>query len=176
MTSKGARASASRDERASRTTFGRCPQWTTYERGVQPDADDPIANEAKPPTSGSAHDSGGAALHLIRRNVLDVGRDVPAVPEWVVEHRDTVAVEVVLRFLDGLGACLGGPLEDVIDVLDVDEQRHRRPAEVFGLGSVPPGISSPIMITEPSSSSSAWATVPSGMPMRIRSVAQNTLA
>jgi hypothetical protein len=125
--------------------------------------------------STAANDLGGTPLHLVGGDVLDVRCDIPPMPERIVEHRQAVAVEVVLGLLNGLRPRCDGSLENIVDVLDVHEQRHRRAAERLGAGSVPPATSSPITITEPPSWSSAWATVPSGMAMRIRSVAPKML-
>jgi hypothetical protein len=48
-------------------------------------------------------------------------------------------------------------------VLDVDEERTIERHSVVGLGSLPRGAASPIMITDPPISRSAWAMTPSGV-------------
>lgn len=77
-----------------------------------------------------------------------------------------VAVEVFRRLHD-LRSRLNRLLEDVIAVPHGHEQ-HGRPPSVLGLGSRPPGSSSPIMMIEPPISTSAWPIARSGIPIRVR--------
>src|SRR3954468_4862591 len=62
--------------------------------------------------------------HLVGRDVLDVGRDAPPVAPRVLELRGPVAVELVLERPDLLGTRLERGTEGLVDVLDVDRDRH----------------------------------------------------
>jgi hypothetical protein len=66
----------------------------------------------------------GALLELARRDVLDVGGDVPDVAEGVLHASRAVAVKLVLEGLHDLGAGLSGALHNLIDVRHIDMQMH----------------------------------------------------
>ena len=88
----------------------------------------------------------------------------------------SVAVELVLRGPLELRAELHRPRDNVVHVLNVDVKEGRGAGQAVGrrrFGPLFRGRSS-TMRTESPISISAWATVPSGLGKRIRSVAPNT--
>src|SRR5215208_3119439 len=62
--------------------------------------------------------------HLVGRDVLDVRRDAPPVPPRVLELTRPVAVELILDGPDLLGTRLERGVVGLVDVLDVDRDRH----------------------------------------------------
>src|SRR5437667_5627386 len=79
----------------------------------------------------AAHDRGGALRHLVGRHVLHVGGNAPPMAERVFELTGSVTVELVLDRTQGGRAFSHGPLEDVVDVLDVDADRHGSAADAL---------------------------------------------
>ena|SRR5438874_13512511 len=64
-------------------------------------------------------------LHLFRRDVFLVRRDMPDVAERIDNATIAVSIELVLqRFFDGRAGG-HGLIEDRIDVFDVDHDAHR---------------------------------------------------
>ena len=66
------------------------------------------------PPPSAAHGLCRPLLHLVRRHVLDVGRDAPEVPEGVLELTGAVPVELVLHRTQGGGARCHGGIEDCV--------------------------------------------------------------
>src|SRR5438093_1069264 len=60
-----------------------------------------------------------APLHLLHRNVFDVGRQPPLVAEPVFDPGAAVPVELVLRLAQGLAARLQRPIVCRIDVVHI---------------------------------------------------------
>ncbi len=79
----------------------------------------------------AARHLGHALLHLFRRDVLDVRRDVPTMSERVDELSRTVAVELVLDRTQFGRAVLERAVERDVDVLDVHTHGHRSVAELL---------------------------------------------
>jgi len=78
-----------------------------------------------------------------------------------------VVLEMVFRRLHDLRSRLKRLPEEVIAVLHGDEQRDRRASQRPRLGPRPPGSSSPIMMSEPPISTSAWPIACSGIAIRV---------
>src|SRR5262249_26711730 len=94
------------------------------------------ARTGQGPAAGGSHHLRRPLRHLVRWHVLDVCRDVPLMAERVLELSGPIAVVLVLDRPQLLRARLQSALEGAVDVLDVDQHRHRgapdglRPADV----------------------------------------------
>ena len=77
-----------------------------------------------------------APLHLLDRHVLDVRRESPDVAERVLDAACAVAVELVGRRAEQLRAERDRARADRVDVLDVEVDRDRRPADRLRTGLV----------------------------------------
>lgn len=96
--------------------------------------------------------------------------------EWVDDVTLSVAVDLVLRGPLEVRAELHRPRDNVVDVLYVDVEEDGGAGKAVGRRRVGPEFGGLLleMRTESPISISAWATVPSGLGKRIRSVASNT--
>src|SRR5215211_5167615 len=74
----------------------------------------------------------GALVHLLRRYVLDVRCDRPAVAEGILDGAEAVAPELILHLHQDRGPRVDRLLHDCVDILDVHEDRDARAAELLG--------------------------------------------
>ena len=73
-----------------------------------------------------------AQLELVFRYVLDMRRDVPAVPERIEQGAAAIAVKLVLDRPLLLRAGANGLSECIVDVVDVDVQADAGAAQRLG--------------------------------------------
>src|SRR3989304_4510262 len=82
--------------------------------------------------SSSGEGFGGAGLHFLEGDVLEMAGDRPLVAEWIGNLAVPIAPEHGLARHRGFGTCLHGALEQGIRVLDIQVDRDRTPAEGCG--------------------------------------------
>src|SRR5262245_26536991 len=75
------------------------------------------------------HEGGGTPLELLLRHVLLVRSNVPDVAEWILQGAGAVAVEFVLDRSHRLGALGDRAIPDGVDIVDIEIDRRRRPAD-----------------------------------------------
>src|ERR1700722_7160215 len=66
----------------------------------------------------------GAAVHLLGRNILDVGRDGPCVSERILQRSRSISVELVLDGLQLFCSARDRSPENLVHPLDVYHQTH----------------------------------------------------